>query len=66
MTWWQLRKRDTDLERELRSDLGLEEEEQWESGLSPENARYAAQRAFGNVTLRSRPKKLGVGRELIG
>jgi predicted permease len=39
------------LERELRSDLELEEEEQRESGLSPEEARYAAQRAFGNATL---------------
>src|SRR6266567_886985 len=40
-----------DLERELRSDLELEEEEQRENGVSPEEARYAAQRAFGNMTL---------------
>jgi putative ABC transport system permease protein len=51
MKWWQLRKRNADLERELRSDLELEEEEQRESGLPPEEARYAAQRAFGNSTL---------------
>jgi hypothetical protein len=51
MRWWQLKKRDADLERELRSDLELEEEEQRESGLSPEEARYAARRAFGNATL---------------
>jgi predicted permease len=51
MRWWQIRKRDADLERELRSDLELEEEEQRESGLSPEEARYAARRAFGNATL---------------
>src|ERR1700712_2177313 len=51
MRWWQLKKRDADLERELRSDLELEEEEQRESGLSPEEARYAARRAFGNTTL---------------
>jgi putative ABC transport system permease protein len=51
MRWWQLRKRDADLERELRSDLELEEEEQRERGLSPEEARYAARRAFGNPTL---------------
>jgi hypothetical protein len=30
MRWWQLKKRDADLERELRSDLELEEEEQRE------------------------------------
>jgi len=40
-----------DLERELRSDLELEEEEQRESGLSSEEARYAARRAFGNPTI---------------
>lgn len=53
MKWWQLKKRDADLERELRSDLELEEEEeeQRESGLSEEDARYAARRAFGNATL---------------
>ena len=51
MRWWQLKKREADLERELSSDLELEEEEQRESGLSPEDARYAARRAFGNATL---------------
>jgi hypothetical protein len=51
MRWWRLKKRDADLERELRSDLELEEEEQRENGLSPEEARYAARRAFGNATL---------------
>jgi putative ABC transport system permease protein len=51
MRWWQIRRRDEDLERELRSDLELEEEEQRENGLSPEDARRAAQRAFGNKTL---------------
>src|SRR5271170_2689985 len=51
MRWWQFGKRDADLERELSSDLELEEEEQRESGLSPENARYAARRAFGNTAL---------------
>jgi putative ABC transport system permease protein len=51
MRWWQIKKRDADLEREVRSDLELEEEEQRETGLSPEEARYAARRAFGNPTL---------------
>jgi putative ABC transport system permease protein len=51
MKWWQIGKRHADLERELRSDLELEEEEQRESGLPSEEARYAARRAFGNATL---------------
>jgi len=49
--WWQLHKSETDLERELRSDLELEEEEQRESGLPPEEASHAARRAFGNDVL---------------
>jgi len=51
MGWWRVGKRDADLERELRSDLELEEEEQRENGLPPEEARYAAKRAFGNPGL---------------
>src|ERR1700733_1123588 len=51
MKWWHIKKRDADLERELRSDLDLEEEEQREGGISGEEARYAALRAFGNPTL---------------
>ena len=51
MRWWQIRKRNEELERELRSDLELEEEEQREGGLTAEEARYAALRAFGNPTL---------------
>jgi hypothetical protein len=51
MKWWQLKKRNADLERELHSDLELEEEEQLENGLPPEEAHYAARRAFGNTTL---------------
>ena len=51
MRWWQFRKKDADLERELQTDLELEEEEQRERGLSSDEARYAARRAFGNPTL---------------
>lgn len=50
MLWWRRREREEDLERELRSDLELETAEQQERGLSPEEARCAAQRAFGNTT----------------
>jgi predicted permease len=51
MRWWQIRKRDADVERELQSDLDLEEEEQRERGVAPDEARHAALRAFGNPTL---------------
>ena len=51
MKWWQIKKREADLERELRSDLDLEEEELREGEISGEEARYAALRAFGNPTL---------------
>jgi putative ABC transport system permease protein len=49
--WWQLKKDETDLEREIKSDLELEEEDQREKGLPPEEARHAAKRAFGNEAL---------------
>src|SRR5215472_10686574 len=51
MKWWQIGKRDADLERELQSDLQLEEEEQREHGIAPEEVRYAALRAFGNPSV---------------
>jgi predicted permease len=51
MRWWRINKRDADLERELQSDLELEEEEQRERGLSSKEAHYAALRAFGNPSL---------------
>lgn len=50
MFFWR-KKREHDIERELSSDLELETSEQEERGLSPEDARYAAKRAFGNTTL---------------
>jgi len=51
VNWWQSKKRDADLERELRSDLDLEEEEQLEGGVSEDDVRHAALRAFGNPDL---------------
>lgn len=49
MFWRRRKSRDEDLDRELRSHL--EAEEQREKGLAPEEAGYAARRAFGNPTL---------------
>ncbi|HKR28201.1 MAG TPA: ADOP family duplicated permease, partial [Acidobacteriaceae bacterium] len=51
MHWWQLKKRNADLERELRADVELEEEEQRDRGVAPDEAHYAARRAFGNEAL---------------
>jgi hypothetical protein len=45
------RDREQELKREMDSHLELEAEEQLDSGLSPEEARYAARRSFGNTTL---------------
>src|SRR5260370_5316418 len=47
MWWWKRKEREQDLERELRAHMELEAEEKEDSGLTPEQARYAAQRAFG-------------------
>jgi macrolide transport system ATP-binding/permease protein len=53
MIWWPwLRKRrEEDLRREIEANLDLEAEEQREEGVAPDEARYAARRAFGNTTL---------------
>jgi predicted permease len=48
---WRSREREGDLEREIRADLELEAAERVAEGLSPEQARFAAQRAFGNASL---------------
>jgi putative ABC transport system permease protein len=42
--------RDDDLAREIRAHLELEAEERTANGVDPGEARYAARRAFGNVT----------------
>jgi predicted permease len=51
MRWWRREERERDLERELRADLELEIAAQEANGLTPYQARYAAQRAFGNAGL---------------
>jgi len=48
---WQRPDREKELDRELEAHLDLEAEEQLESGLSAQEARCAAQRAFGNSSL---------------
>jgi putative ABC transport system permease protein len=49
-TDWLTGRADRDLDRELRSHIDLEAEEHQEAGIPPDEARYAARRAFGNVT----------------
>src|ERR1700761_5728008 len=51
MRWWRQKRRDEEIDRELRIDLDLETAEQQVNGLSPEAAYYAARRALGNATL---------------
>ena len=48
---WRRKKREPDFDREIRTHLELEEEEQREAGVAPAEALYAARRIFGNVTL---------------
>ena len=40
-----------DLDEEIRIHLGMEEQANRESGMTPEEARYAARRSFGNATI---------------
>lgn len=47
--WTSRQTREEDLDRELRSHLELETEEQRDAGLHGKEARYAAQRALGNT-----------------
>ncbi|MGH9660683.1 MAG: ABC transporter permease, partial [Bryobacteraceae bacterium] len=51
MRWRRRKSREQDLDRELRAHLELEAEEQQDSGLTPEQAGYAARRVFGNLTV---------------
>src|SRR5580700_1982456 len=41
---------DTDLEEEIRLHLELRQQQQIECGMTPDDARAAARRGFGNVT----------------
>src|SRR5580692_1519604 len=50
MRWLRPKSREWDLDRELRTHLELEAEEQEDSGLAREQAMYAARRSLGNVT----------------
>jgi putative ABC transport system permease protein len=45
------RRRESELDRELEAHLELETQEQEESGLRPDEARFAARRAFGNKAI---------------
>src|SRR5262245_16517942 len=61
MRWWSelkylarklnRRRADRELEEEIRAHLEMEALEKVDDGLSPEEARYAARRAFGSVAL---------------
>ena len=52
MKWWFRRSRENDIEREIRAHLELEAEEQRETrGVTEDEARYAARRALGNLTI---------------
>ncbi len=48
--WLRRRNREADLDRELRSHIEAEAEERAETGLTAEEAAYAARRALGNTT----------------
>ena len=45
------KRRDDEIEREIRTHLDVEAEERVADGMSETDAQYAARRAFGNVTL---------------
>src|SRR5262245_5234401 len=49
--WSRRRLSEVDLDRELRDHLDLEAEECRKAGRTADEAHYAAQRTFGNVTL---------------
>src|SRR5262245_47745544 len=76
MSWWSelkyfirkfnQRHAEQELEEEIRTHLELETREKIEAGLSPEEARYAARRAFGSVTLTREKSRAIWGSATIG
>jgi predicted permease len=48
--WWRRKRMLKDLDRDIREHLELEVQDNLDRGMSPEDARYAALRTFGNVT----------------
>jgi predicted permease len=48
--FWRRKQRDEDLNEEIQAHLTLAEREEMESGHTRENAQFAAQQEFGNVT----------------
>ena len=57
---------DADLDEEMRLHVELREQEQERAGLTPEDARYAALRRFGNTTLLKEESYMAWGWELVG
>jgi putative ABC transport system permease protein len=55
-----------DLEEEIRLHLAMEEQENVESGMAPDEAHYAALRRFGNVTLAQERSREMWGWEFVG
>ena len=51
MRWWKRNEKEAELDRELHDHLELEAEEQATSGLSKDEAQFAARRALGNQAL---------------
>jgi len=49
MTWWT--SRSDQLDDEIQTHINLETQENIEAGMSPEEARHAAMRKFGSVSL---------------
>src|SRR5713226_72306 len=48
--WWWRRRTDEDFSEEIRANMALDEDRFVAEGMSPEEARAAALRSFGNVT----------------
>ena len=57
------RKPADDLAEEIRAHLAMEEQDNLERGMAPDEAHYAALRRFGNVTLDAREEQGNVGME---